>query len=100
MCLKLHRFFFFLSLKVNVDNNCVGFYQSMYLGSFCTQTLIDNQFSYQVQRTAVDAAKKGFRHEFVPRRATALFGGDMYIPRRNFSLFLYVMARRRTKKRP
>lgn len=35
-------------LQVNVDNNCVGFYQSMYLGSFCTQTLIDNQFSYQV----------------------------------------------------
>lgn len=35
--------------QVNVDNNCVGFYQSMYLGSFCTQTLIDNQFSYQVQ---------------------------------------------------
>lgn len=33
--------------EVNVDNNCVGFYQSMYLGSFCTQTLIDNQFSYQ-----------------------------------------------------
>ncbi|CAN0509253.1 unnamed protein product, partial [Ectocarpus sp. 8 AP-2014] len=36
--------------KVNVDNNCVGFYQSMYLGSFCTQTLIDNQFSYQVRQ--------------------------------------------------
>lgn len=38
-----------LSPKVNVDNNTVGFYQSMYLGSFCTQTLIDNQFSYQVR---------------------------------------------------
>lgn len=37
------------SSQVNVDNNCVGFYQSMYLGSFCTQTLIDNQFSYQVR---------------------------------------------------
>ncbi|CAM9647634.1 unnamed protein product [Phaeothamnion confervicola] len=33
--------------EVNVDNNCVGWYQSMYLGSFCTQTLVDNQFSYQ-----------------------------------------------------
>lgn len=38
----------FCLFQVNVDNNCVGFYQSMYLGSFCTQTLIDNQFSYQV----------------------------------------------------
>lgn len=33
--------------EVNVDNNCVGWYQSMYLGSFCTQTLVDNQYSYQ-----------------------------------------------------
>mmetsp|Transcript_3233 Transcript_3233/g.4727 ORF Transcript_3233/g.4727 Transcript_3233/m.4727 type:complete len:338 (-) Transcript_3233:220-1233(-) len=33
--------------EVNVDNNCVGWYQSMYLGSFCTSTLIENQFSYQ-----------------------------------------------------
>lgn len=41
-------------LQVNVDNNCVGFYQSMYLGSFCTQTLIDNQFSYQVRDVPED----------------------------------------------
>jgi len=33
--------------EVNVDNNCVGWYQSMYLGSFFTSTLIENQFSYQ-----------------------------------------------------
>mmetsp|Transcript_2633 Transcript_2633/g.3360 ORF Transcript_2633/g.3360 Transcript_2633/m.3360 type:complete len:334 (+) Transcript_2633:1-1002(+) len=33
--------------EVNVDNNCVGWYQSMYLGSFFTGTLIENQFSYQ-----------------------------------------------------
>ncbi|CAM9315122.1 unnamed protein product [Heterosigma akashiwo] len=33
--------------EVNVDNNCVGWYQSMYLGSFYTNTLIENQFSYQ-----------------------------------------------------
>ncbi|KAG5185831.1 eukaryotic initiation factor 3H1 subunit [Tribonema minus] len=33
--------------EVNVDNNCVGWYQSMYLGSFCTQTLVDNQYTYQ-----------------------------------------------------
>ncbi len=33
--------------EVNVDNNGVGWYQSMYLGSFCSQTLIDNQYSYQ-----------------------------------------------------
>jgi translation initiation factor 3 subunit H len=33
--------------EVNIDNNCVGWYQSMYLGSFCTSTLIENQFSYQ-----------------------------------------------------
>ncbi|CAM9509558.1 unnamed protein product [Chrysoparadoxa australica] len=33
--------------EVNVDNNTVGWYQSMYLGSFFSHTLIDNQFSYQ-----------------------------------------------------
>lgn len=33
--------------EVNVDNNCVGWYQSMYLGSYSTQTLVDNQLSYQ-----------------------------------------------------
>ncbi len=33
--------------EVNVDNNGVGWYQSMYLGSFCTQSLIDIQYSYQ-----------------------------------------------------
>jgi len=33
--------------EVNVDNNCVGWYQSMYLGSFSTHSLVDNQLSYQ-----------------------------------------------------
>mmetsp|Transcript_6606 Transcript_6606/g.9648 ORF Transcript_6606/g.9648 Transcript_6606/m.9648 type:complete len:336 (+) Transcript_6606:92-1099(+) len=33
--------------EVNVDNNCVGWYQSMYLGSYSTQTLVENQLSYQ-----------------------------------------------------
>jgi translation initiation factor 3 subunit H len=33
--------------EVNVDNNCVGWYQSMYLGSFSTQSLVENQLSYQ-----------------------------------------------------
>lgn len=33
--------------EVNVDNNCVGWYQSMLVGSFCTPTLVENQFSYQ-----------------------------------------------------
>mmetsp|Transcript_21967 Transcript_21967/g.26490 ORF Transcript_21967/g.26490 Transcript_21967/m.26490 type:complete len:344 (+) Transcript_21967:37-1068(+) len=33
--------------EVNVDNNCVGWYQSMYLGSFSTSSLLENQLSYQ-----------------------------------------------------
>lgn len=33
--------------EVNVDNNCVGWYQSMYLGSYSTHTLVENQLSYQ-----------------------------------------------------
>ncbi len=33
--------------EVNVDNNCIGWYQSMYLGSFCSQQLVDHQYSYQ-----------------------------------------------------
>lgn len=33
--------------EVNVDNNCVGWYQSMYLGSYSTSTLLENQLSYQ-----------------------------------------------------
>uniref|UniRef100_A0A7S3PVY4 Eukaryotic translation initiation factor 3 subunit H n=1 Tax=Chaetoceros debilis TaxID=122233 RepID=A0A7S3PVY4_9STRA len=33
--------------EVNVDNNCVGWYQSMYLGSYSTTSLLQNQLSYQ-----------------------------------------------------
>lgn len=33
--------------EVNVDNNCVGWYQSMYLGSYSTQSFLENQLSYQ-----------------------------------------------------
>lgn len=33
--------------EVNVDNNCVGWYQSMYLGIFSTSNLLENQLSYQ-----------------------------------------------------
>jgi len=33
--------------EVNVDNNCVGWYQSMYLGIFSTSSLLENQLSYQ-----------------------------------------------------
>merc|ERR1711976_206311 len=33
--------------EVNVDNNCVGWYQSMYLGSYSTSSLVENQLSYQ-----------------------------------------------------
>jgi len=33
--------------EVNVDNNCVGWYKSMHLGSFCQTPLIETQFSYQ-----------------------------------------------------
>ena len=33
--------------EVNVDNNCVGWYQTTNLGSFFNQTFIDTQFNYQ-----------------------------------------------------
>jgi translation initiation factor 3 subunit H len=32
---------------VNVDNNCVGWYQSMYLGIYSTSSLLENQWNYQ-----------------------------------------------------
>jgi len=38
--------------EVNVDNNCVGWYQSMYLGSYSTSALVDNQLSYQTDLSA------------------------------------------------
>lgn len=59
-------------LQVNVDNNCVGFYQSMYLGSFCTQTLIDNQFSYQVSGWVGE-----YQHEPFTRVPLVLFLPDL-----------------------
>lgn len=33
--------------EVNVDNNCVGWYSSMYLGVYSTPAVLENQFSYQ-----------------------------------------------------
>jgi len=33
--------------EVNVDNNCVGWYQSMYLGIYSTSNVLESQFSYQ-----------------------------------------------------
>ena len=33
--------------ELNVDNNCVGWYQSSHLGSYHAQTLIDTQIAYQ-----------------------------------------------------
>lgn len=33
--------------EVNVDNNCVGWYKSIYVGSFCQTPLVETQFSYQ-----------------------------------------------------
>ena len=35
--------------EVNVDNNCVGWYQSVYLGVYSTQNVLENQFSYQTE---------------------------------------------------
>ena len=33
--------------EVNVDNNCVGWYKSIYLGSFCQTPLVETQVNYQ-----------------------------------------------------
>ena len=33
--------------EVNVDNNVVGWYQSTYLGSYCTRDTILHQFEFQ-----------------------------------------------------
>lgn len=35
--------------EFNVDNNCVGWYQSMYLGIYSTLALLKNQWSYQTE---------------------------------------------------
>uniref|UniRef100_A0A7R9ZTW8 Eukaryotic translation initiation factor 3 subunit H n=1 Tax=Pseudo-nitzschia arenysensis TaxID=697910 RepID=A0A7R9ZTW8_9STRA len=35
--------------EVNVDNNCVGWYQSVYLGVYSTSSVLENQFSYQTE---------------------------------------------------
>jgi len=35
--------------EVNVDNNCVGWYQSMYLGIYSTSSVLESQFSYQTE---------------------------------------------------
>lgn len=32
---------------VNVDNNCVGWYRSSNMGSFCSSDLVEQQFNYQ-----------------------------------------------------
>jgi translation initiation factor 3 subunit H len=34
--------------EVNVDNNCVGWYQTTQLGSFFNQTFIETQYAYQL----------------------------------------------------
>ena len=34
--------------EVNVDNNCVGWYQSMLMGSYSTSALVENQKGYQM----------------------------------------------------
>mmetsp|Transcript_13561 Transcript_13561/g.27022 ORF Transcript_13561/g.27022 Transcript_13561/m.27022 type:complete len:346 (+) Transcript_13561:146-1183(+) len=52
--------------EVNVDNNCVGWYQSTYLGSFSTPALVENQYSYQV-----DLSKNSVVILYDPTRTTA-----------------------------
>ena len=37
--------------EVNFDTNCVGWYQSMYLGSYSTSSLLENQLSYLTDST-------------------------------------------------
>ena len=32
---------------VNIDNNCIGWYQSMYMGTVCTSDIVNYQYSYQ-----------------------------------------------------
>ncbi|KAJ1447551.1 hypothetical protein M885DRAFT_542395 [Pelagophyceae sp. CCMP2097] len=33
--------------EVNVDNNCVGWYKSIYAGSYCHPSVVESQFNYQ-----------------------------------------------------
>lgn len=42
--------------EVNVDNNCVGFYQSISLGTFNTAKLVEEQFTYQADVTDLQCA--------------------------------------------
>lgn len=42
--------------EVNVDNNCIGWYQSMYLGLYNTTTLLENQFNYQTELSPIPSS--------------------------------------------
>ncbi len=42
--------------EVNVDNNCVGFYQSISLGTFNTAKLVEELFTYQADVTDLQVA--------------------------------------------
>jgi translation initiation factor 3 subunit H len=39
---------------INVDNNCVGWYQSMYLGTLNTNDVVDSQYNYQAAEELSD----------------------------------------------
>ena len=59
--------------EVNVDNNTVGWYQTTYLGSFCTPFMIETQYQYQAsisKNTVVlvyDPLQTSKASELVPR---------------------------------
>lgn len=36
-----------IQLQVHVDNNSIGWYQSTYLGTYCSKELIQTQYSHQ-----------------------------------------------------
>jgi len=39
---------------VNIDNNCVGWYQSMYLGTMMTAEVVAHQYNYQISEELSD----------------------------------------------
>lgn len=55
---------------VNVDNNCVGWYRSSNMGSFCSSDLVEQQFNYQETLDQGEAMSKSVVLIYDPEQTT------------------------------
>ena len=52
--------------EVNMDNNCVGWYQSMFLGTYNNTTVIETQLQYVYSHTHMRARTHPHPHTYGP----------------------------------